>query len=244
MAKLKYYEIRPRGRHMMNGKMIQAVNAKEAMLKNGNKIGSMVIDPNGRDWWIVPTINHWVNIVVVAGKETIHPYDLSHKSRLALAKACEIECQRHDKIPTMEYSNFENQTVLYAKEYDKDEKIRAENWAELIRNDKVKSEKLEQLEKKVINKTTECMKECTLAEIATIAGEPAKASAAMSLAESLCKEIKIYAEETHLIWATEPNTAEKAAYNAQIQFDKTSQKIKKFKTETITVNQAEGLDTT
>lgn len=86
-----------------------------------------------------------------------------------------------------------------------------------------------------------CMKECVIAEAATITGKTKEAWTAMLHGNNDWQKAKMYAEISHAPGDTKPNTADIAASNAGKQLNKTAIKNRKFLNKIISTNQTKEL---
>lgn len=228
MAKLTWYEIRPRGEFMMDGRIVHAENHKMArLIPTGNEgIDNVVIQISAGKkskghWWLISAKGYQRKAFAVIGKEVVHPYDSAAKNRMAFAKICEAAFQCREKNPSLEFSDFDNQAKKYKEECTKNRK-------EYIN----------------VELVGVCLKECLIAEAATIAGKRDEAADAIYYVRSKLKEAKILAKETRDPKATKPNTIEKAIAKIQKQIDTTTKKNREFRNKKTTPNKIQTLSLT
>lgn len=232
MAESKWYEVRLRGQFMLDGIIVQAANHEMAMRHpmGGNNVDSIVIEVDTEDnWWLISKNNYFSQPIVKIGEKTLNPGDHEPQERLELAIACELILQEDEKNPNMEFSNFHKQT----EEYEKADEFFAKQWIK---------DRESSIENAKIN-AAECIKECLIAETATIAGEGEKAGRSMQYAYNLYQEAKMLADASHT-GNFISNTADKNVLNAYTQFYITKEKNKQFRNKTISMNEAKELEIT
>lgn len=222
MAKLKNYEMRPRGEFMLLGKIVQAENQEMAMLdpKGGNKIDCLVLENDDEnDWWLITADRGWFKPIVQMNRMVVQPYDPEPLSRLVIAKKCEAICQDNEKNPSVKFTDFDHQL----KKYEETKGAMETEYIEIREGNK----------KEAIKWAAACIKECALAETATIAGKGKKAGEAMNYARSVLEDALGYSADSRAPWDTKPNEAEKAAANAKKQYNKTMKKNRKIRKRTM-----------
>lgn len=231
MPKLTWYEIRRRGEFMMPGNYVEAENYQMAMMdpKGGNQIDSIVIGYNDGAWWLVSADGSLSRPRVTIPQGTnVHAFDNNPQRRLALAKKCEKFCQSREKNPTLEFADFDRQLSEYEKEYNSLEEDR-----QIMRK---------YYEGKSVHIAARCLKDCALAETNTSAGEKDNAGCAMLTANSYRQEAKILAEASRAPGDTKSNSADKAAAEAQKQFEKTTNRIEQFEGKKMFINKTQVLN--
>lgn len=209
MARKHKFEVRPRKEFMMPGKIVTAENPEKAMMDpmGGNKIGSIVIDIAEGRWYLIPQKGYWTRLAVKINEEAVSPFDPDPQRRMAVAKACEKECQIYDKNQTNKYSNFDDQLEQYKKAYAKSKK------------EAVKER--EAFKKEAVTKVAKCLVECTLSESALYNGEKRKSNNSIMTAERLLKEATKLAYASCTPGIEQPNSAMLAVTDARQQLDKT-----------------------
>lgn len=200
--KLKLYEIRRRGELMSDGDTVHAETHEMARLipKGGQDTDWLIIEAepgkNFGDWYLIAEGGYSQRQNIEIDGQIIHPFDHGPGKRLALAKACEKQFQSIEIIKSTKFANFEEQ----AKKYEK-----------------------EPHQKGVIIIVAECMKECAIAETATLNREKRKAKVAISTAKKSLQSAMMYAEKT------KSDSIEKAILQAQEQIDTSIKKIKEYR---------------
>lgn len=222
----KWYEIRPRGKFMVLGKIVHAKNYETArLIPTGSKeIDNLIIDISpgtmGKgDWCLISKEGNKQQPDIKINKKIIHPHDPDPKDRIAFAEACESICQQNEQHTkegvNLKFNDFEKQAKEYQKVY-------------INRRNKFKAE--------IMKLVATCLKECAIAT-----NQEPMAYSFIYRAECKLKEAKALIKETLNPKSTNPNVAEKAIINAEQQIKITREKIKKGRSKEINTTKDKGL---
>lgn len=221
----KWYEIRPRGQFMIQGRVLLATSFENALLNPDIRSHSdnLIIQSGTGDWcvssWISTLKTRSITAVRASDNNSISPKDSDPRKLLAFAKVCEDICQIGGVDSNIEFTNFEGQLKQYATE----------------------QKRFKEIEKKSIVAATECVKECKIAEATIIAGETEKANNAIQIAEKKLIDAKSLTLSSHKLFDFTINSADKALKNAKKQFKKTNKKIEKLQKKAVSTNQDKEL---
>lgn len=216
MAKLNEYKVYPKGKFMMPCKIVLAINHEMAMRDpmGGNNIDSIVMEIGiaHKEWWLISADGGYSKpIATLSNGQTVGAWETDPSKRILFEKACGTALEESKKNPSLEFADFENELKQYQKTYETSKK-------ESIQN-----------RKQTIKIVAVCLKDCIVAEMATIDGNGEKAGKAMVHARGMVEEAYKYAQRSQAAGDAQPNTAWVAATHAREQFDKTIKKNRELR---------------